>query len=327
MPIKLEQDIHQGVMTQTLNDVGAWITRTHNNLLAAGLVQTADTGQVASVSGETATVAANTLHGYRVYEVNDAYSSNTPVYIRLEFRTVSATSSATYRFGLLNVTVGFATDGAGLIGNSQVSKSLKVFTANNGSAITLNPNTRTMTIKGDDFLFHGNELCAGFQASVNVYESGFFAIIRNKINGNVNPERITFIYPIAAASSTTSGVLRYTQLVKNGGVSSENSHLFRLPRIRNEQSLLVASEADISENGSLVGTDRLICFRATSDDTPWVTHNLSVDGLTAKTYLHLPMSPSTNTSYTPASVEKLYLTALVDLAETTVGAMGVLISE
>lgn len=326
MPIKLEQDIHQGYGMQTLDDVGKWINITHNNLIAAGLLQTADTGQVVSVTGTTATISTNVLHGYRVYELNDAFSGVVPVYIRLDFRTVSSASGGAFRYGFLTVTVGFSTNGAGALSNSQVSRVLKSFLANSSAAAILNPNTRTMTVKGDDFLFHGNELCAGYLSSSNLYECGFFAIVRCKLNDVVDPARVTFIFQNPAPNSVQARPVSYVQLLKGGGISSENSHIFRLPRIRNEQSLLVASEADISESGLLIGTDRLICFRALSDDTPWVTHKLSVDGLTEKTYLHLPMSPA-NSSAIPTSVEKLYLSALVDIAEPAVGGIGILIDE
>lgn len=327
MPIKLEQNIHQGYGMQTLDDVGKWINITHNNLIAAGLLQTADTGQVVSVTGTTATLATNVLHGYRVYELNDAFSGVVPVYIRLDFRTISTLSSSTFRYGFLTVTVGFSTNGAGALSNSQVSRVLKSFLlTNSGATAILNPNARTMTVKGDDFLFHGNELCAGYLSSSNLYEGGFFAIVRCKLNDVVDPARVTFIFQNPAPNSVQARPVSYVQLLKDGGISSENSHIFRLPRIRNEQSLLVASEADISENGLLIGTDRLICFRALSDDTPWITHKLSVDGLTEKTYLHLPMSPANSTAI-PTSVEKLYLSALVDIAEPAVGGIGILIDE
>ena len=323
--IKFEQNIHQGYVMNTLDDTHKWITTTHDNLIAAGLIQTSVTGQYVSSTGTTVTTAGQ-LIGYRVYELNDSYSSTVPVYIRFDFHVLAASTSVTYRFGRLTITVGFDVSGSGVISNSQVSKALKQFAISNGSTPILNPNTRTLTIKGDEFVFHGNELCAGYQSVYNIYDAGFFAVLRSKTNGVVDPSRITFMYPLATAGSGNSSGLRYTQLVKNSGVSNENYNLFRIPRIRNQQGLLVASEADISENALLETTDRLICFRATSDDTPWVTHKLSVDGLTEKSYLHLPLS-FTTTAITPVSVEKLFLCAVTDLAEIGVGAIGVLISE
>lgn len=323
--INLKQDIHQGYMMPTLDDSHKWITTTHDNLIAAGLIQTLDTGQYTSLTGATATTHGQFI-GYRIYELNDSYSATVPVYIRFDFNIWNASSGGVFRFGVIAVTVGFATNGLGVISNSQLKKVLKTFSTNTSSTPTLNPNTRTISIKGDDFLFHGNELCTGYQSVYNIYDAGFFAVLRSKTNGVVDPSRITFIYPLATPGSGNSSSLRYTQLVKNSGVSNENYNLFRIPRIRNQQGLLVASEADISENALLETTDRLICFRATSDDTPWVTHKLSIDGLTEKSYLHLPLS-FTTTAITPVSVEKLFLCAVTDLAEIGVGAIGVLISE
>lgn len=322
--IKLEQNIHQGYMMNILDDSHKWITTTHDNLIAAGLIQTLDTGQYTSLTGAASTTNGQFI-GYRVYELNDSYSSTVPVYIRFDFHVLSA-SSSNNRFGRLTVTVGFATNGSGVISNSQVSKSLKQFAASQSNAPTLNPNTRTLTAKGDGFVFHGNELCAGYQSNYNMYDCGFFAILRNKTDGVVDPLKLTFIYPTPTASFSNSTVLRYTQLVKNSGISNENYNLFRIPRIRNQQGLLVASEADTSENGFVTTTDCLICFRATPDDTPWVTHKLSIDGLTEKLYLHIPMSFTTS-SILPSSLEKMTLCAVTDLAEIGIGAIGVLISD
>ena len=323
--IKFEQNIHQGYMMQALNDTHNWIIATHNNLIAAGLIQTSVTGQYVSSTGTTATTSGQFI-GYRVYELNDSYSSAVPVYIRFDFHVLGASASSVYRFGRLTVTVGFNVSGSGTISNSQVSKALKNFQINNSAAPVLNANTRTLTVKGDDFVFHGNELCAGYQSASNIYDTGFFVILRNKTNGVVDPTRITFIYPLPTSAFSGSTSLRYTQLVKNLGVSNENYNPFRVPRIRSEQGLLVASETDTSENGFITTTDRLICFRATSDDTPWVTHKLSIDGLTEKLYLHIPMSFTVG-ALSPASLEKLTLCAVADIADVGVGAIGVLISE
>lgn len=327
--IKFEQDIHLGHAFNTMNDVHAWITRTHNNLISAGCVQTNDTGQYAAQSGSSDNTTASII-GYRIYELNDAYSSQTPVYFKLEFQVLNASSSTNIRFGRINVTVGFKTDGVGNISNSNVSKILKSYGTGGTSAFIPNPNARTLSVKGDDFFFHGNELCAGHQTTTNIYECGHFAIVRSKINGVVNPNTVTFIYSITSGTGSTQGTaatdLRYTRLTKDNGISAENHNIFRIPRIRNQQGLLVASEADISENAILETTDRLIAFRATSDDTPWVEHKLSIDGLTEKKYLHIPTAFSATAPNT-LSVSNIYLCSIVDSAEIGIGAMGLLIDE
>ena len=122
--IKFEQNIHQGYMMQALNDTHNWIIATHNNLIAAGLIQTSVTGQYVSSTGTTATTSGQFI-GYRVYELNDSYSSAGPVYIRFDFHVLGASASSVYRFGRLTVTVGFNVSGSGTISNSQVSKALK----------------------------------------------------------------------------------------------------------------------------------------------------------------------------------------------------------
>lgn len=328
MPIKVEQNIHQGHMLQTLDDVGDWINRTHNNLIAAGLLQTADTGQVVGVSGATATPSTSTFHGYRVYELNDAFSGTVPVYIRLEFRSINASSGGTIRAPQLTVGVGFATDGAGNLQDANYSKALKQYQAISSSSPVLNPNARTLTVKGDDFLFHGNELVTGYQTSNNIYEGGHFAVLRSKINGVVDPTVVTFIFNRVNAAASHNNLLPwgYVRLTKDNGASSENTHMFRLPRIRTFNGLTVAAEADISESSVLETTDRFVCMRTAIEDIGWSEFKLSTNGLSNKTYLQLPCSNITSNS-APSGVDKLFLTAVVDAIEPGFGCIGVLISE
>lgn len=324
--IKYEANIHQGHNFKTYALCDAWIQRTHANLIAAGCVQTADTGQYTENLGTELPPESNL--GYRIYEINDAYSGTVPVYIRLDFFCMRmGTASTDQRGPRLTTTVGFGTDGAGTLTSGSIQRGKKTYiTASSASANPLfNPNARTFTSKGDGFLVHGNELVAGIQGTSNTIDGGFFAVVRSKVDGVTNPETVTFIYSEAGVVWGQGEVLKYTRITKNIGVSAENMHIFRLPRIRSTQDLVVATTADISESNQIEHTDCLIAFRTSTDDSPWSTHTLSLDGLTEKTYLQLPHPLAGNQPV--LAMEKITTTIITDSLDPYLGAIGVLIGE
>ena len=96
----------------TSAEIEALYTRIHDMLTTVcGLVQTSDTGQLASFSGLSAPVGnVVTIHGYRVYRMNDALSATKPVYLNVLFRYLADT---TYCIPWPAFTFGFGTDGAG----------------------------------------------------------------------------------------------------------------------------------------------------------------------------------------------------------------------
>lgn len=101
----------------------AAMTAIHNGLLAIGLVQLSDTGQLdidtmpaVSTNGYTENVA-----GFRLYEMVDDLTPTLRVIIKVEFcrPSIGYYGSAHYCEVMLNIYVGHATDGAGaFVGNS-----------------------------------------------------------------------------------------------------------------------------------------------------------------------------------------------------------------
>lgn len=80
----------------------------HAAFLAAGWVQTSDTGQ-----GDVTTMTvptANTAAGYEVWRLNDALQSTAPVFVKIEYGRAT-------NVPIVWITVGQSTDGAGTIGN------------------------------------------------------------------------------------------------------------------------------------------------------------------------------------------------------------------
>lgn len=85
----------------------AWTQAIHNALLAVGLVQTTDTGQV---SFATASRAAGAQ--YAVYRFSDSLQSTAPVYLRVGYGTGSTTNAQ------IVLSLGTGTNGAGTLTGS-----------------------------------------------------------------------------------------------------------------------------------------------------------------------------------------------------------------
>ena len=99
-------------LNDSVANLKAWLQALHDNLIAAGLVQTADTGQL-SISAISATLIAGSYLAPLLYRFDDAEAASSPIIIKIRpFAGCFGSSSA---FGGVAVTVGRATDGAGNI--------------------------------------------------------------------------------------------------------------------------------------------------------------------------------------------------------------------
>lgn len=94
----------------------AWAAGIHAQIIAMGLVQTTDTGQV-DLSTVTKPTVANTFAGYRVYRFADSLQATKPVFIKLEWGVAAAVTTPNMR-----LQVGVATNGAGTISGNNTSQ-------------------------------------------------------------------------------------------------------------------------------------------------------------------------------------------------------------
>lgn len=85
-----------------------WGLELQTKFLAAGLVQTADTGQINWVT--VVRPGTNAEGGYEVYRMNDALQGTAPVFLRIGYGTGSGTTTPR-----IQVTLGTGSDGAGAI--------------------------------------------------------------------------------------------------------------------------------------------------------------------------------------------------------------------
>lgn len=113
----------------------AQMQQLHDALIAVGLVQTSDTGQIADFS--TIVVASDytytKVHGYRVYRMNDSLSSISPVFIKVMYRTRFSNNTQSPHFFACSLIVGSGTDGMGGV----ISASTEIQTI--GVGISINP--------------------------------------------------------------------------------------------------------------------------------------------------------------------------------------------
>lgn len=93
----------------TVAHFNAWFNEIITQLLAVGLTQTTDTGQI-STGGAVAIPAANTAAGYTIWKFNDTLQSTKPVFIKLEFGSSSATN-----YPGIWITVGQGSNGSGTL--------------------------------------------------------------------------------------------------------------------------------------------------------------------------------------------------------------------
>lgn len=105
------------VVSNTSSDA-TWrseMTSIHNAIIAVGLVQTADTGQINLSTAVRA--AVSTPVGYEIFAFNDALQATYPVYIKVEYGM--GTSS---NYPGIWITVGNSTDGAGTLNGYKTSR-------------------------------------------------------------------------------------------------------------------------------------------------------------------------------------------------------------
>lgn len=103
-------------------------TNVHNAILAVGLVQTADTGQMNPATVTWPNTTNTKATGYLMYSFNDALQASYPCYIRVELGCGSGGG-----FPGIWITVGTSTDGAGVLG---ATKTLTIQTGLDSASVT-----------------------------------------------------------------------------------------------------------------------------------------------------------------------------------------------
>ncbi|RQH69982.1 hypothetical protein IPC102_09415 [Pseudomonas aeruginosa] len=202
----------------------------HDALLAVGLVQTADTGQLADFSGVTGDVpgATTVTYGYRIYRLNDSLQATSPVFLKVVFGARGGSSSGTWDVPNFGLEIGTGTDGTGNLVNSTGSyrfpnlyfnsstatPSLVCRTGNLPSYAYSGEGLTWVMLKGGSLIFYGPGSTyigrPGPVGGANDFPLLFFAIARP-----VGPDGLpkaggaALLIPQGLGTSGTSGGFRY----------------------------------------------------------------------------------------------------------------------
>lgn len=257
-------------------DTATWQARCqaiHNQLLALGLVATADTGQI-DLTTAAKPSAANASAGAKMYRFSDALQATKPVFIRVEYGTASGTSGT---FGLW-MTVGYSTDGANNI-NSVNSGRLQVSPGSTG---------------GQGGLTHygsgANNRLAWFTTGAGG-TAGMFVERAKDANGNETDGII--VMGISLQSYQVAWVPYNGTPASVQGTYQSFQGFAVLGSTATATDLAVAQIA-IPHNGNWrYSTNHLFRY---ADLTSFVTFDMDVFGVT-HTFLSLPGNPNTNSSF------------------------------
>lgn len=123
-------------------DFQSWVTAVHNALVACGMTQTTDTGQInpATVTRPAVNVAA----GYEIWRFSDSLQSALPIFFKIEYGIAAGADRPS-----LWVTAGTSSSGAGAI-TGQATARTQCRAGNSDVAAS----TRAMVAQGDSGQIH-----------------------------------------------------------------------------------------------------------------------------------------------------------------------------
>ena len=308
----------------TATAIDIWIARNHQGFLDVGWVQTNDSGQL---EGSTVVPATNTDQylGYRIYEINDKYSADSPVFVKVNFYVLGTTGGTNESYNpyapYVCYQVGFATDGDGNFVGSYTPTSPTTPTK---SVYTLGPAFNT-----ESFSFFTK--VDGFTAAITEYKhaahgmnllgSNFFALERVVLGGEVLLDEVIYVHNHTAVQSSARQPFAYSRLSK-GGVTGPFQHPSHNPRASADANGLIAVPFDFSTESGLFESNHLVALRAGSD---FGEVELSFDGVTSKKFILFKSSTITGAGTHNLGVLQTSggLVAAVDTREIAYGVVGV----
>lgn len=116
-------------------DYQAWAQGIHAQLIACGLVQTADTGQL-NLATVAKVTTSNTVIGYEMFRFNDGLQATSPVFIKVEYGSGGASAAGFCNLGLW-ITVGTGTNGTGTLTGFLSNRDEVATTNTKGGGVTL----------------------------------------------------------------------------------------------------------------------------------------------------------------------------------------------
>lgn len=316
-----------GKLITTTLEFSNWVQDTHEGLVAAGLRYIPAQGDFTPIDPESSQTVTNTeQHTFRIYEINDSYSVEQPLYIRIRFHTTRGASTTSVYVPAMQFTIGFELDPVTneLTGNEVEGPWSSYVTS--ASATPSFRTGRTVTVQGEGVFFHANGVGSGWQTANNVYQNGLVIVARvEDLSGAVNPKRAALIYPLGSiVHFKDSSDFRYQVIDADTGVGPALRDPFRLPRIHTCEGYVVANPIDLSSGGFLGFSKSLGAIRDPGPE--WGETVLSMDGITERRYFIAPCARST-ANVAPTAFESDSLKVVVSTVERSVGAIVVAIDE
>jgi len=178
-------------------DAQAWVNAMHAAIAASGMVQTSDTGQMASpYTGAKPTGTLATM-GYEIWRMNDTQQANFPIYLKIEYGSNNSAATGAAWF----ITIGTGTNGAGTITGTLLARTNM---ARNG---TPPAGTFEQVASAGEGYFC---MCQGLGA---LNWAGFFCLQRHiDVNGDPTDDAIFVYFP------STTNVNWHTLMKQPGGL-------------------------------------------------------------------------------------------------------------
>ena len=126
----------------TASQIQGWATWLSQGILAAGWVQSADTGQC-STSTLSVPGAVNTSMGYQIFQMADTLQSTAPVFLKLEYGSGAAVNNPS-----IWITLGTGSDGAGGLTGIKLTRTQIAATSATSTALNscLSGDTNRLTL-------------------------------------------------------------------------------------------------------------------------------------------------------------------------------------
>jgi hypothetical protein len=170
----------------------SWAGLINPFMIAAGWVQTTDTGQV---NWSSLVLPGPNGYVYEIFKSNDVLSSTFPIYVKFEYY---GPYNSSYYNGTVYLTVGTGTNGAGTLTGS-TGRMVPVATANVNSALAASNNL-------DDLMFYGSSgsnfsMLLWRTNSTGITQPVYFSVERSKDNnGN---DTASYALVVAAGYGST----------------------------------------------------------------------------------------------------------------------------
>jgi hypothetical protein len=181
-----------------------WGLELNTKLALAGLVQTADTGQI---DWSTVTLqASNTDAGYEIWTLSDALAGSAPVYFRIVYGTGGGTNVPVMR-----IKVGTATDGAGTLSGDTLTLERIIMSQANQTSDTARQSYLCVTegFFGLSWKTNSGGSCGGFLFCRTVDSSGApTSLGAMVIWGGGSPNQITATQALRYAATAAAYTAR-----------------------------------------------------------------------------------------------------------------------